>query len=312
MLMLVQAGGEEALPEWRAAFAAVDPRLEVRGWNDPSVRAEEVRFALVWDPEPGRLASYPFLRLIFCSGAGADGILRDPLLPRQVPIVRLATPGAAQRMGEYVCWAVLSLLKGARRWALNQAAGRWDYFEPRLSAPECRVGVMGLGVLGARAAQMLAALGFPVAGWSRTPKTIAGVESFAGPEALDAFLARSDILVCLLPDTPATRGLLSAPLFAKLPPGAAIVNAGRGAQQVLPDILAALDCGRLSGAVLDVFEEEPLPPDHPAWRHPRLIVTPHCAALAPKAERARFAAEVIRCLERGEPLPNRCDPDRGY
>lgn len=312
MLMLVKSGGEAALPEWREAFAEADPRLDLRWWDDPTVRPEEVRLALVWDPEPGRLASYPNLGLILGSGAGVDGILRDPFLPRGVPIVRLATPGAAQRMGEYVCWAVLSLLKGARRWAVNQAAGRWEYFEPRFAAPDCRVGVLGLGMLGGRAAEMLAALGFRVAGWSRGRKTIPGVESYAGDQELEAFVARSDILVCLLPDTPATRGILSAPLFAKLPKGAGLVNAGRGAHQVFADIVAALECGQLSGAVLDVFEEEPLPPGHPAWSHPKILVTPHCASLAPKAERARFAAEVIRAWERGEPLPNLFDPARGY
>jgi glyoxylate/hydroxypyruvate reductase A len=311
MLMLVQSGGPKQFPEWQEAFAEAAPGLTLRLWDDPSVRAEEVRLALVWDPEPGRLARYPNLGLILCSGAGVDAVVRDPSLP-PVPIVRLATPGAAQRMGEYVCWAVLSLLKDARRFARNQAAGRWEYFEPRFSAPECRVGVLGLGVLGGRAAEMLAGLGFQVAGWSRGRKAIPGVQSFAGDAELGVFLARSDILVCLLPDTPATRGILSAPLFAQLPKGAGIVNAGRGAHQNFADILAALDSGQLSGAVLDVFEDEPLPQGHPAWSHPRILVTPHCASLAPKLERARFAAEVIAAWQRGEPLPNLFDPSRGY
>lgn len=311
MLMLVKSGGPKQFPEWQEAFAEAAPGLTLRWWDDPSVRAEDVRLALVWDPEPGRLARYPNLGLIMCSGAGVDAIVRDPSLP-PVPIVRLATPGAAQRMGEYVCWAVLSLLKDARRFARNQAAGKWEYFEPRFSAPECRVGVLGLGVLGGRAAEMLAGLGFQVAGWSRSRKAIPGVESFAGDAELDGFLARSDILVCLLPDTPATRGMLSAALFARLPKGAGIVNAGRGAHQRFADITAALDSGQLSGAVLDVFEDEPLPPGHPAWSHPRILVTPHCASLAPKSERARFAAGVIAAWQRGEPLPNLFDPSRGY
>lgn len=311
MLMLVKAGGEKQFPEWREAFAVAEPRLALRWWDDPAVRPEDVRIALVWDPEPGRLAQYPNLGLILCSGAGVDAIVRDPALP-PVPVVRLATPGAAQRMGEYVCWAALSLLRDARRFARNQAAGRWEYFEPRFSAPDCRVGVLGLGVLGGRAAEMLAALGFQVAGWSRSRKAIPGVESFAGEAELDAFVARSDILVCLLPDTAATRGILSAPLLAKLPRGAGIVNAGRGTHQVFGDLMAALESGQLSGAVLDVFEDEPLRPDHPAWHHPRILVTPHCASLAPKSERARFAAEVIAAWERGEALPNRFDPARGY
>jgi glyoxylate/hydroxypyruvate reductase A len=311
MLMLIKSGGETQLPEWQEAFAAADPRLVLRWWDDPTVPAEDVRLALVWDPEPGRLARYPNLGLILCSGAGVDAIVRDPALPA-VPIVRLATPGAAQRMGEYVCWAVLSLLKDSRRFARNQAAGVWEYFEPRFTAPECRVGVLGLGVLGGRAAEMLAGLGFQLAGWSRGRKAIPGVESFAGDAELDAFLARSDILVCLLPDTPATRGILSAPLFAKLPKGAGLVNAGRGAHQRFTDIVAAIEAGQLSGAVLDVFEDEPLPQGHAAWSHPRILVTPHCASLASKQERARFAAAVIAAWERGEALPNLFDPARGY
>jgi glyoxylate/hydroxypyruvate reductase len=314
MLIVVKTGGEAAMPAWREAFAAHEPRIDLAWWDDKALDPARVDYALVWDPEPGRLAALPNLKLILGSGAGVDGILADPLLPAHVPVIRMATPDAAQRMGEYVCWAVLSLLRGARRMALAQSQGVWDYFDVEPSAPDVTVGIMGLGVMGARAAAMLAGLGFRVQGWSRERKHIAGVASFAGEVERAAFLASTDILVCLLPATPETHGVLSAPLLAQLKPGSALVNAGRGHHQVLPDILAALDSGHLAGAVLDVFEEEPLPAGHPAFAHPRLIVTPHCASLPPRSARAGFVVEVIRAFERGEALPPAliADRARGY
>jgi glyoxylate/hydroxypyruvate reductase A len=311
-VLLVKSGGEAALEEWQRHFSSLAPGIEVRWWDDATVAPERVRYVLVWDPEPGRLARLPGLKVIFGSGAGVDGIVRDPDLPRGVPLVRMATPGAAQRMGEFVCWAALSLLRGGRRLAAAQAAGKWDYFEPEFTAPERMVGIMGLGHMGSRAAEMLCGLGFPVSGWSRTRKELPGVRSYAGEAELDAFLAQSDILVCLLPATPETQGIIATPLLAKLPRGAGLVNVGRGSHQVLPDILAALDSGQLSGAVLDVFEPEPLSADSPAWTHPKIIVTPHVASLPNRRERAGHVADCIARFERGEALPNVYDPDRGY
>jgi len=314
MLIVVKTGGEAAMPAWRAAFAEHDPAIELAWWDDPALDPTRIDHALVWDPEPGRLAAMPNLKLVFGSGAGVDGILADPLLPAHLPVIRMATPDAAQRMGEYVCWAVLTLLRGGRRMALAQARGEWDDFDVEPSAPDRTAGIMGLGVMGARAAAMLRGLGFRVQGWSNTRKEIAGVASFAGEAERDAFLASTDILVCLLPATRETRGLLSAPLLAKLPRGAQLVNAGRGHHQVLPDILAALDSGQLDSAVLDVFEEEPLPAGHPAFAHPRLTVTPHCASLPPRSARARHVVELIHAHAHGDALPAALIADRakGY
>lgn len=312
MVLVVKSGGEAALPEWQAHFAEFAPGLDVRWWDDQAVDPAAVDYALVWDPEPGRLARLPRLRAIFGSGAGVDAIAADPDLPRQVPLVRCVPPEATQRMGEFVIWAALSLVKDARRMAIGQARCEWDYFEAPFAATERTVGVMGLGAMGLRSLEMLRALGIPAIGWSRTPKAVPGVETFAGAAGRDAFLARTEILVCLLPATEQTRGILAAPLLERLPRGAGLVQVGRGMQQVLPDILAALDSGRLSGAVLDVFEPEPLPPDSPAWTHPRVIVTPHVASLPSRRERARYVARCIAGLERGEPLPNLYDPERGY
>jgi glyoxylate/hydroxypyruvate reductase A len=312
VILVVKSGGEQALPEWRAGFAEAAPHLDVRWWDEDGLDPAAIRYALVWDPEPGRLAALPALRAIFGSGAGVDAILRDPHLPRHVPLVRCVPPEATQRMGEFVCWAVLSLSKDARRMAIAQAAATWDAFDPPFAAAAKTVGIMGLGAMGQRAAAMLRGLGIPVVGWSRTRKALDGVECFAGPAELPAFLARSEVLVCLLPATPETVGLIAAPLLAQLPRGAGLVQVGRGAHQVLPDIVAALDSGQLSGAMLDVFEQEPLPADNPAWAHPRITVTPHAASLPSRHERARYIADCITRFERGEALPNLYDPERGY
>lgn len=311
-MLAVQSGGREALPEWQACFAEYAPGLEVRWWEDAAERPDEVTFALVWNPRPGWLASLPGLQAIFGSGAGVDSITADPALPRAVPLVRCVPPEATQRMGEYICWAVLSLARQARRMALSQAERRWDWFEPPFTASERRVGIMGMGAMGQRAAEMLQGLGIPVLGWSRSRKSIPGVESYAGESERDAFLARCDVLVCLLPATEETLGVLAAPLLDKLPPGAGLVQVGRGQQNVLPDILAALDGGLLSGAVIDVFDPEPLPATEAAWTHPGLIVTPHVASLPTRRERARYVAQAIHAFGRGEPLPNLYDHARGY
>ncbi|MBK1658262.1 glyoxylate/hydroxypyruvate reductase A [Paracraurococcus ruber] len=308
----MKSGGEAGLAEFRAAFAGLDPMLDLVRWEEALGAPETVDYALVWDPGPGELARFPHLRVIFGAGAGVDLITADPDWPRHIPLMRMATPEAAQRMGEFCCWAVLSLLKNARRMAIAQAKGAWDYFEAPGRAELTPVGIMGLGAMGARSAAMLRALGFPVLGWSRTRKELPGVESFAGAAALPEFLGRCRMLVCLLPATPETRHIIRAETLALLPEGAGYVGAGRGMQQRLEDVLAALDSGRLSGAVLDVFEPEPLPAGHPLWSHPKATITPHVASLPTRAERAAHVARAIAAFERGEALTNLYDPARGY
>ncbi|RYJ02168.1 MAG: glyoxylate/hydroxypyruvate reductase A [Acetobacteraceae bacterium] len=311
-LMVVKSGGEAVFEEWRACFESLSPGLRVRYWTDPEVRPEEIDYALVWDPEPGRLAAMPKLQVVFGSGAGVDGIVADPAYPLHIPLVRMSIPEATERMGEYCCWAALSLLKDARRMAIAQAAGRWEDFEPPYRASQRTVGIMGLGNMGARTAAMLQGIGFPVIGWSRGRKSVPGVESYAGDAERDAFLARTDILICLLPATPDTRHIINAATLAKLPRGAGYIGAGRGMQQKLDDILAALDDGQLGGAVLDVFEPEPLAPGHPLWSHPRCTVTAHVASLPSRMERSAAVAAAIAGFERGEPLPNLFDHAKGY
>ena len=312
MILLVNSGGEAAMPEWQAEFRAVAPHLDVRWWQDPAVDLDEVAYVFVWAPAPGWLARLRNLRLILSSGAGVDHITCDPDWPRHVGIVRMGGAETQQRMGEYVCLAALALLRDLPGVIAGQAARRWVEMPAGRTAAETRVGVMGLGNLGAHSAGMLRGLGFRVSGWSRTAKSVAGVECFAGAGERDAFLAGADILVCLLPDTAETRGAIRAETIALLPLGAGVVNAGRGGHVVLADLLAALDAGRLSGAVLDVFEAEPLPGDAAVWRHPRVIVTPHVASLASRRARAGYVAEAIGAFERGEVVGNLYDAGRGY
>jgi glyoxylate/hydroxypyruvate reductase A len=251
------------------------------------------------------------LRAIFSVGAGVDHITSDPGWPRQVPLVRMFSPGFAQRMSEYVCLAALAVLKDLPRNIAGKAAHRWDSFTPG-TATGTRVGIMGLGNLGRHAAGMLVGLGFSVAGWSTSRKAIPGVESFVGPGELGAFLAATDILVCLLPDTPETKRLIDAGLLARLPRGAGVINAGRGPQVVLDDLIAALDAGHLSAAFLDVYDPSPLPSDHPIWDHPKVIMTPYNAASGDRIERVAYVAGAIAGFQDGLALPNVYSPLRGY
>lgn len=310
--LVINSGGPAALDDWRAHWRAVAPHIAVHGWDDASLRPEQVDYALVWAPAPGRLAALPNLRLVLSAGAGVDHITADPAWPRQVPIVRAVPPETAQRMGEYVVLAALAALRDLPRITRQQAARTWHTFDVPRTAPDTRVGILGLGTLGIRCAQMLRGLGFQTLGWSRSPKAIDGVECHSGAPALDDVLARSDILVCLLPATPQTDGLLNAERLARLPRGAALVHVGRGSQLDLPALLAALDAGQLGTAFVDVFDPEPLPADHPAWTHPRLVITPHLAANASRRTRAAFFARQIAAFERGDPIEGRFDPQRGY
>ena len=312
MTLIIKSGGAAVFHHWQEAFAEAAPGLPIRLWSDPEVDPAEIRYAMVWDPEPGRLGRFPNLQLIIGSGAGVERIVADPDQPTHQPLVRMTTPETAQIMGEYVTWAVLSLMRRIPQILADNAVKRFDETLVGDTAPDTRVGIMGLGALGSRAAEMLVALGFPVAGWSTRPKAIAGVESFVGDAALPAFLGRTDILVCLLPLTPATTGIIRAETLALLPPGAGVVNAGRGPHVVQADLIAALDRGHLRGAVLDVFPVEPLPQDDPAWTHPGIIVTPHVASFGSRRVRARHVRRLIAAFEAGEELPGRYDPARGY
>jgi glyoxylate/hydroxypyruvate reductase A len=300
----------DSAARWQAELARLAPDLKVRVWPDIGDPAE-IDYALVWRPEPGLLAGLPKLRLILSLGAGIDHILRDPQLPRDVPIVRLVDPYLTAAMSEYVVLQVLALHRRDIDYRAQQQAGIWREL-PQKNAGERPVGILGFGEIGLDAGRKLAALGFPVAGWSRSEKTVAGFRTFAGADGLVQLLAGSEILVCLLPLTAATEGILCARNFALMPRGAGLVNAGRGRHLVEEDLIPALDSGQLSGAALDVFREEPPPPDHPFWRHPRITVTPHIAGTTNPGTAAAIVVDNIRRFEAGRPLLNKVDPARGY
>lgn len=300
---------------WRTAMAEAAPDHDIRVWPEVGAVAD-IHYVGAWLPPAHALAGLPHLKVIFSLGAGVDAILRDDTLPRDVPLVRVNDADLTMRMGEYIMLHVLLHHRQQRRLDENQRNKVWDSFATH-AASDLRIGVMGLGVLGADAARKLAVMGFPVAGWSRTRKDIPGIESFAGPDEFDGFLARSDVLVSLLPATPETTGIINHGMLRKLartgPFGAPIlINAGRGRQQVEADILRALDDGTLHGASLDVFQTEPLPKESPLWSHPKVIVTPHAAADSDPAAICRYIAGQMARFERGVELQNVVDRSRGY
>ncbi|HEX2151084.1 MAG TPA: glyoxylate/hydroxypyruvate reductase A [Stellaceae bacterium] len=299
-----------ATSRWRPLLAELLPGHEIRYWPEIGDR-NSIEYALVWHPEPGVLATLPKLKMIFGLGAGIDHLLRDPDLPRHIPIVRLVDPYMTDAMSEYVALSVLRLHRQDLDYLAQQRAAIWQEREQK-NAAERPVGILGFGTLGQDAGRKLRALGFDVAGWSRSEKSVPGFATFAGADGLDLLLRRSEIIVCLLPLTAETRGILNASAFAQMPRGACVVNAGRGGHLVETDLLAALDSGQLSGAVLDVFEDEPLPPTHPLWHHPRIIVTPHVAAETHPPTAAPLVREAIRQCEAGLPIANRVDLARGY
>jgi glyoxylate/hydroxypyruvate reductase A len=266
-------------------------------------------------PPAGLLATLPNLRAIFSLGAGVDHLLADPALP-DVPIARIVDPDLTMRMREYVTLHVLLHHRRQRLYEAQQRERRWlDHEQP--AANEVSIGIMGLGELGRDAAATLTQLGFNVSGWSRTPKNIAGVETFHGEDGVDAFLARSEILVVLLPNTPTTQGLLNLRLLRKLKRdgalgGAYLINAGRGNLQVDADVLAALDEGSLAGASLDVFPIEPLTKDSPLWSHPKVFITPHNAAASVARTLVGNVLTQIENFEAGYPLRNLVDRKAGY
>lgn len=297
--------------DWESAFRALAPEIAFtvsRGDFPPGERAD---WAVVWKPPPGALARMKGLKGIFSLGAGVDHILSDPDMPKDIPLSRVVDPYLTAGMSEYVVLHVLAHHRGLYRNLAAQAAGRWRPFAAK-RADAVRVGILGLGELGLDAARKLKPFGYRLAGWSATRKAEPGVESFAGTAELAAFLGRTDILVCLLPLTPATRGILNSATLALLPEGAALINAARGGHLIESDLIAALDEGHLSGATLDVFQREPLPPESPLWSHPKVVVTPHMASLTDARSTAKAMVEsMARIRAGGRPLYE-VDLARGY
>jgi len=316
LALLIHGGTENWSPErWKKRFDVVCKDRSVLLLPDAAFDPVDVHYAAVWKPAPGELAAFPKLRVIFNLGAGVDALMADSSLPK-VPLVRVAVADLTDRMAEYVALHVLMHHRQEPYLRACQRAKRW---QPKFQWPASAiaVGIMGLGTLGANAAEVLARIGFRVAGWSGSPKRIDGIECFHGQAQLGAFLERTDILVCLLPLTPDTRHILNRGLFARLnrnsPLGAPVlINAARGGLQNEADILACLDDGTLGAASLDVFADEPLPADSPFWTHPKIVLTPHNAADTDPDEISKYVARQIERLEAGGVLENVVDPARGY
>jgi glyoxylate/hydroxypyruvate reductase len=300
---------------WTAAMKSVAPNLDVRVWPNKLGRIEDIKYAAAWLPPANVMKSFPNLKLICSLGAGVDAILGDPTLPNDIPIVRVNDDDLTHRMSEYIVLHVLMHHRQQRRLDENQKRKIWDSF-PTHAAKDLTVGIMGMGVMGADAAQKLVMLGFNVVGWSRTQKSIAGVKCFAQAE-LDQFLSATDILVSLLPATAETDNIINRSLIQKLsrlgPFKAPIfINAGRGRQQVEADILTCLDAGELFAATLDVFHQEPLPQQSPLWNHPKISITPHAAADSDPQTICRYVFEQIKSFESGQKLENLVDRSQGY
>jgi glyoxylate/hydroxypyruvate reductase A len=307
--ILLYTPSSKMLPEWRDALARALPQGEVRAW-EPGL-AWRADYAAVWYPAAEVLAGQTGLKAIFNLGAGVEALLNRIALPPGVPLIRLEDAGMARQMAEYATWAVMRYFRRLDAYAAQQSRAEWKLLRP-LRHADFPVGVMGIGVLGAHVARALAGLGFPVRGWSRGEKQVDGVQCFAGPPELDRFLAGSRALVCMLPLTAATEGILNRRTLFKLPQGSYVINVARGGLVVDEDLLAALDAGHVAGATLDVFHEEPLPAAHPYWRHPKVLITPHASAITLIDESAAQVAAKIRRLERGEPVTGVVDLARGY
>jgi glyoxylate/hydroxypyruvate reductase A len=316
LALLVHGGTDNWSPErWKARFDEVCSDRRVLQLPDADFDPAEVHYAAVWKPDPGELSGFPNLQVIFNLGAGVDAVMADASLPK-VPLVRVAVDDLTNRMTEYV---VLHVLMHHRQELYLRDSQREKRWQPKFQWPAgaVSVGIMGLGTLGADAADVLKRIGFRVAGWSRSRRQIDGIECFHGKPQLDPFLRRTDILVCLLPLTSDTRGILNRDLFAKLnrdsPVGAPVlINAGRGGLQNEGDILTCLDDGTLGAASLDVYATEPLPPDSRFWTHAKVVLTPHNAADTDPDEISKYVARQIERFEAGHALENVVDPARGY
>ena len=317
MAVLVSIKGDSA-KDWLPHFETALPG-ETHIWDahDGNMSVlPDVDYAMVWGPQASLFKRIPNVKEIFSLGAGVDHILNAGTVPPHLPVVRYVGDDLTARMGEYVAMHCLMHLRQHSQMDAQQRAGVWKQI-PQPAANELRVGIMGLGVMGAHSAHVLKAIGFDVTGWSRSPKTIDGIKTFAGLENLGAFLSQTDILVCLLPHTPDTHHLINADFLKKLSRqsvlgGPILINAGRGKCQIDLDVLAALQNGTLKAASLDVFETEPLPPASPFWALPNCFITPHAAAWSDRSAVVAYAANQIKNHRAGLALQNVVDRARGY
>jgi glyoxylate/hydroxypyruvate reductase A len=306
-MRIVLYGAEGPLALWTEGFRAVLPQAEVVQWAPGCGPAD---FAVVWTPPQAFFDDQPQLKVVFNNGAGVDALLKLRIPPDTL-VVRLDDAGMAVQMAEYVCHAVIRHFRAFDVYDDDTRDGIWEPRKPPVRA-QFPVGILGLGVLGSRVAQALQAFEFTVNGWSRQPKTLDGVHGFAGADQLDAFLAASKVLVCLLPLTQDTQGILNRHTLSQLQPGGYVINVGRGAHLVDADLLALLGSGHLAGATLDVFRNEPLPDAHPFWLHPKITITPHVSARTLRSESIAQIATKIMALQQGRRLSGVVDRNQGY
>ncbi len=293
--------------EWRTALEACLPEARVHvGPDSPACD-----YAVVWQPPASLFERQPRLKALFSLGAGVNGLLAMPSLPRDVPLVRMEDGGMVGQMVEYALYVVLREFRRFPGYRQDQLQARWEP-RPVRARSDFRIGVLGMGVLGGAVARALADFGFDISGWSRGAKAVPGVDCRHGPQGLDVILARSDMQLLFLPATGATVGLLDRARLALLPAGAVVVNLSRGELVDECALLEALDSGRVAAAYLDVFQHEPLPPDHRFWQHPRVRITPHVAALTDTRLACRQIADKIRRLEAGEPISGVVERLREY
>jgi len=292
---------------WRRGLQAAMPDAAVSVWPAASPGAQT---AVVWSPSQAFMDAHPDLKLIFNMGAGVDALMRLRL-PAQARVVRIEDGGMAVQMADYVCHALLRHFREFDVYAQSAAQQKWAPRGPR-NRQDFPVGVMGLGALGQRVARSVAAFDFPVFGWSQTAKSIEGVQCLAGEAQFDEFLSKTRVLVCLLPLTDATRDILDYRSLSKLKPGGYLINVARGSQLVEEDLLRLMDEGRMAGATLDVTRQEPLPPEHPFWTHPQVVLTPHVSAQTLVHESIAQISEKVRAALAGEPLRGVVDAARGY
>jgi glyoxylate/hydroxypyruvate reductase len=300
--------GTDFKPEpWLAALRAALPQASVEVWTPGAPPGD---YAMVWAPPQAFLDEQPQLKALFNLGAGVDALTQLRVAPA-TRIVRLDDAGMSVQMAEYVVHALIRHFREFDGYAADVALGKWSFRKPRLRA-DFPVGIMGLGVLGQRVARVVQAFEFPVLGWSRSPRDVSGVRCFAGAEQFDAFLAETRVLVCLLPLTDETRGILNRDTLARLRPGGYLINVARGGHLAEDELIPLLDSGHLAGAALDVFQQEPLPPSHPFWRHPKITLTPHTAARTLRDESVAQIAGKIHRLEQGLSIAGIVDPTKGY
>ena len=286
------------------------PELDIQIWPEVS-NPEKIDAVLTWKPPLGVMNKFPNLKAIISFGVGVEQILRDPSIPENVPIVRIVEPGLTSRMTEYILLAILRFHRQAFEYQRLQQERSWQPL-PLPETNTCKIGILGMGILGKDAAAKLSYLGFPVRGWSRTPKNIDGIECFHGREQLKSCLSECKILVCLLPLTPETKGILNHETFSALPKGSYLINLARGQHLVEKDLLTALDSGQLSGACLDVFDKEPLPANHPFWLHSQITITPHVATQTDSEYWTKSIVETINDVRAGVTLKNVVNRQQGY